>query len=330
MTQKMPILATRGSMLALWQANYVADLLRAKGLEPTLNIIKTTGDVVQDRFLHEIGGKGLFIKELEEAMKAGQADLAMHSLKDLPVNIPEGFVLPAILKRHSACDAIIFKKDLYKGLGLTSGETLTAQHIKALGPMRIATSSLRRQGLLEQLKSGIIIQPVRGNVDTRLRKLEEQNWSALILAEASLDRLSIKGVHAHRLDPSWFVPCAGQGALAIETIDNSYLLETLRQLNCSETFLHVSIERSVLRTLGGDCTMPFGCLVQEDGRQPGNLLGRAVVLDLEGASACAIHTMPRSEIQDGLEMSRALLAKLESAGVRDVLKRLKISHRLDL
>ena len=116
----------------------------------------------------------------------------------------------------------------------------------------------------------------------------------------------------------------------METIDNSFLLETLKQLNCPETFLHVSIERSVLRALGGDCTMPFGCLVQEDGRQAGNLMGRAVVLDLEGASACAIHTMPRSEIKDGLEMSRALLAKLETAGVRDVLRRLKISHRLDL
>lgn len=325
-TSKPLILATRGSALALWQSQFIADQLNQLGQPVELNIVKTTGDQVQDRFLHEIGGKGLFIKELEESLKAGTADLAMHSLKDMPVQIPKGFRLAAILKRHAVTDVIIFKSSLYEKLSVTPGATLGAKELKALGPMKIATSSLRRQALLEQLNSGIVVQPVRGNVDTRIRKLQEQDWHALILAEASLDRLGLSKLTAHRLDPMWFVPCAGQGAIAIETLDDSSALATIGALDCAKTRLQISIERTVLQALGGDCTMPFGCLVQPDARHDGYWLGRVVVLDMQGNSAMATHSMMEHLIGDGHTFATKLLDGLRSNGVNDILRRLGISR----
>ena len=320
------ILATRGSALALWQSNFIADQLKQLGVAVELSVVKTTGDQVQDRFLHEIGGKGLFIKELEEALKAGKADLAMHSLKDMPVQQPKGFALTAILKRHCVTDLIIFKPTLYQKFGLTPGATLGAKELKALGPMKIATSSLRRQALLEQLNSGISVQPVRGNVDTRLRKLEEQDWHALILAEASLDRLSLPKNTAHRLDPMWFVPCAGQGAIAVETLENMPARSEIAKLDCQDTRLQITIERAVLQALGGDCTMPFGCLVQPDPRHDGAWLGRVVVLDMQGNSATASHSMMGHMIGDGRSFAAKLLEGLRAKGVNDILRRLGISR----
>lgn len=327
MTSTKPlILATRGSALALWQSNFIADQLRKRGLKVELNVVKTTGDQVQDRFLHEIGGKGLFIKELEEALKAGKADLAMHSLKDMPVQQPKGFQLTAILKRHAVTDIIIFKPSLYQKFSLVPGTTLGAKELKALGPMKIATSSLRRQALLEQLNSGISIQPVRGNVDTRLKKLEEQDWHALILAEASLDRLNLPKQTAHRLDPTWFVPCAGQGAIAVETLQDMPEAAEIATLDCPETRLQISIERAVLQALGGDCTMPFGCLVQPDPRNEGYWLGRVTVLDMQGNSASTSHSMMGHMIGDGRRFTAKLLDGLRSNGVNDILRRLGIAR----
>lgn len=328
MTDDALVLATRGSALALWQANFIAEQLKSLGQPVALNVIKTTGDQVQDRFLHEIGGKGLFIKELEEALKAGHADLAMHSLKDMPVQLPKGFRLPAILKRHAVTDVIVFKSSLYQKLSLKQGAVLGAKELKALGPMKIATSSLRRQALLEQLGSGIKIQPVRGNVDTRLRKLEEQEWHALILAEASLDRLGINKDCVHRLDPAWFVPCAGQGAIAIETTDKSTHLQTLAKLDCADTRRQIMIERDVLHALGGDCTMPFGCLVQPDARHPGHWHGRVIVLDMQGGSAVASYSMPLDLVGDGRVFVTKLLEELKKNGVNDILRRLGISREI--
>lgn len=320
------VLATRGSALALWQANFIADQLRKLGQPVDLSIVKTTGDQVQDRFLHEIGGKGLFIKELEESLKAGQADLAMHSLKDMPVQTPKGFKLAAILKRHSVADVIIFKPSLYEKISISPGMVLGAKEMKALGPMNIATSSLRRQALLEQLESGIRVQPVRGNVDTRLRKLVEQDWHALILAEASLDRLGLPKQTAHRLDPLWFVPCAGQGAIAVETLDTCPKSDLIAKLDDAETRLQIEIERRVLHALGGDCTMPFGCLVQPDLRHEGHWFGRVVVLDMQGKSALASHTMKVEVIGDGRSFAAKLIDGLRENGVNEILRRLGINR----
>jgi hydroxymethylbilane synthase len=319
-------LATRGSKLALWQANYVAKLLQNLGSSVELVVLKTTGDAVQDRFLHEIGGKGLFIKELEESLLKKTSDLAMHSLKDLPVNTPADFALPAVLKRHSVYDVIVFKKEIYSRLNIPRGSVLNANHMKALGPMKIATSSLRRKCLLEQLDSGIEITNVRGNVDTRLKKLEQEDWQGLILAEASLDRLKITDHPYHKLDSNWFIPCAGQGALVIETLSQSPCNDFLKQLNCRDTSLCVLIERSILKALGGDCTMPFGCLVTEDQRDPQKLVAHAIVLDMSGGSASTVQSMSKERVGNGIPLVEAVLAGLEKNRVSNILKNINISY----
>ncbi len=323
-------LATRGSVLALWQSNFIASELKKNGLDTDLKIIKTTGDIVQDRFLSEIGGKGLFIKELEEAMKKDEADLAMHSLKDLPVEIPSGFSLSAIMKRHSVFDAIIFRKDLYSKLGLNSGKVLGREDIRSHGPLRIATSSLRRQALFAELKSGIKIEPIRGNVDTRIRKIDELGLDAIILAEASLIRLGLTSdLCYHRLDSQWFIPCAGQGALAIETPADSKYLSYIAKLDCAESRLAVTIERSVLKALGGDCTMPFGCLVETDPRNKELLKGSVIVMTADGQMVKSFKTMKRSELSlEGRELTAELVKDLKANGANKILEQLGISTRL--
>lgn len=322
------ILASRGSMLAMWQANFVAGQLRALGHQVEIKTWKTTGDIVQDRFLHEIGGKGLFIKELEEAMTSGQAHLAVHSLKDLPARLPNEFVLASVLKRHESSDVIIFRDQIYDGLGLTSDTVITREILRGLGPMTVATSSLRRRSLMAGACPEIKCIPIRGNVDTRLRKLNTEGWHAIILAEASLERLGITNVHAHRLDPSWFIPCAGQGALAIETLAHSPSAALVNALECKETRQAVNIERSVLARLGGDCTMPFGCLVTRDMARPGYLLGRAVVLSNEGASATALQSAPGGSPNVEKVLEELLIDELRKNGANERLANLGIKVRI--
>ncbi len=261
-------IASRGSLLALWQANYVAAELQKKGATTEIIVMKTTGDRIQDRFLHEIGGKGLFVKELEQALIDETADLAVHSLKDMPAQLKAPLILPAILRRHSPYDLLIMGPRLaerYQQAGglATPRLPLTPKVLNAFGSCTVATGSLRRQAMLARFAPEIKTAPIRGNVDTRLRKLDEGAWDAMILAEASLDRLDLKRDRiTARLDMDWFIPCASQGALAIETRDNSPSAGFVREaLNDFETELAVAIERQVLARLGGDCTMPFGCLV---------------------------------------------------------------------
>jgi hydroxymethylbilane synthase len=318
---------SRGSPLALWQAHFVKDLVGARGVTAEIKTWKTTGDIVQDRFLHEIGGKGLFIRELEDAMRRGEADFAVHSLKDLPARIPEGFSLTAVLKRHVSTDVMIFSRDFYRQAGLAAGQLIDEKTVKSLGPIRIATSSLRRAALLKGASDDVVTVPVRGNVDTRLKKLESEGWHAIILAEASLERLSIRDVHAHTIDPSWFVPCAGQGALAIETLAKSPVEEHIVPLQCATTRLAVDIERSVLARLGGDCTMPFGCHVAEDPRTPGNLLARAVLLANDGKSVRVVKSMPKASAEKG-ELEQVLIDSLRKNGANEILAMLGIGIRI--
>jgi hydroxymethylbilane synthase len=252
------IIATRGSTLALWQANYVTGLLKELGVDAEQNVIKTKGDKIQDRFLHEIGGKGLFIKELEVALMNEEADLAIHSLKDMPANIPEGFTLASVLKRHSPADLLIFRDDVAAKLNLPD-RPLTPEDLSGFGSITVGTASLRRQAVLEKVAPNLKPVGVRGNVDTRLAKLKAGDWDTLILAEASLDRLDIKNtVTSRQLDPKWFIPCAAQGALAIETATKSDFTGWLETMQCATTRKQVDIERQVLARLGGDCTMPVG------------------------------------------------------------------------
>lgn len=323
------VLASRGSTLALWQANYVADLLRKHGHSIDIKTWKTTGDIVQDRFLHEIGGKGLFIKELEEAMAQGAAHLAVHSLKDMPAKIPVGFSLAAVLKRHESADVVIFRSGVWKKLGLAPRSMLTADTLKSLGPLTLATSSLRRQAILKSDCPNITTVPIRGNVDTRLKKLEaEENWHGIILAEASLERLAITNVHAHRLDPTWFIPCAGQGALAIETKQGSDAERSAAKLECTETRLAVDVERAVLARLGGDCTMPFGCLVTKDPVTSDHLIARAIVLSNDGRSAKSLCRARKDSPGLAKILEDALINELRKNGANDVLQNLGIEVRI--
>ena len=321
-------LATRGSPLAMWQANFVAEQLRARGHTIEIKTFKTTGDSVKDRFLHEIGGKGLFIKELEEAMLAGEAHLAVHSLKDLPARIPSQFQLAAVLKRHESSDVIVFSETFGKRCGLNPNTLVSEGILRSLGPLTVATSSLRRQSLLAGSCPDIKTVPVRGNVNTRLHKLNTEGWQALILAEASLERLELTSLPSHRLDPNWFVPCAGQGALAIETLANSPAYEVVRQLECSETRQAVNIERSVLARLGGDCTMPFGCLITNDKRHTNHLLARAVVLDSDGNSAKSVKEINRDSKNIEFALEELIIDELRRNNANGILARLGIAVRI--
>ncbi|MBC7534048.1 MAG: hydroxymethylbilane synthase [Oligoflexus sp.] len=316
-------IVTRGSQLALWQANYVTDLLKMQNVESELNIVKTMGDRVQDRFLHEMGGKGLFVRELEEALKANTADLAVHSLKDLPAKLPEGFTLAAILKRHIPNDVIIFhpKKDFMKKL--SSNPTIGRAEFASLGKLTIATASLRRQSLLRGLKTGINMVAVRGNVDTRIRKLEESNWDALILAGASIERLGLTGLPHKLIDLEWFTPCAAQGALAIETTLTNEYRDVVSKLKDPRTYACATLERKVLEMLGGDCTMPFGAFFEYDEKRK-KTEARAVVLDYEGEEVRVELGFPDLPEKLNIEVTaQKILTALEAAGVAEIMKRLE-------
>jgi hydroxymethylbilane synthase len=320
--KKHVTLVTRGSALALWQADFVTKLLAERGVTAERLIVKTTADRVQDRFLHEMGGKGLFVKELEEALIEGRADLAVHSLKDMPAVVPAPFQLAAVLTRHASTDLLIFRADI--GRRLSPPAEISAKVMSSLGPLVVGTGSLRRQALLKRYAPDITTQGVRGNVDTRLRKLDEGQWDALILAEASLDRLSLKpGRIVSRLSSDWFIPCAAQGALAIEARAHDPFGDWLKTLGDQTTTLAVEIERGVLARLGGDCMLPFGCLVRHQGEM---LQGEAAIFSREGDAAQAHHTAPfKMHAETREEFVAALVAGLKAAGGAKVMTQLGLS-----
>ena len=238
------IIATRESRLALWQAEHVAQLLRGLGFDASLLGMTTRGDQILDRSLSKVGGKGLFVKELESALEQGQADIAVHSLKDVPMELPEGFALACVLKREDPRDALVSNR--YASL-------------QDLPPgAKVGTSSLRRHVLLRALRPDLKIEPLRGNLDTRLRKLDEGQYEAIILAAAGLLRLGAGARIRQYLEPGQMLPAAGQGALAIEVrADRADLLAALAPLADQETWLAVSAERAVSRAMGGSCSMPL-------------------------------------------------------------------------
>ena len=321
-----PVIASRGSKLALWQAEHVKSLFQSKlGLTSSILEIKTTGDRIQDRFLHEIGGKGVFIREIEEALLKGSADIGIHSLKDLPAKLPEGFSLPAILKRHSAHDVIVFSKTASARLSIPP-KFVTQQDLKLFGSLKIATGSLRRKALLMEASSTIDVLPLRGNVDTRLRKLEDEGYDAIILAEASLDRLSLKENYTARpIDPTWFVPSPSQGALALETLSDHRLATLVAPLNCQETAYLVGLERALLEALGADCTLPVGIHFQFELRDKGRvLMGRAVILSLTGKSSRGEICIPEEYLISPGHIVSEIMAKLKADGGETVMKELNL------
>ena len=244
--KKRWILGTRGSKLALRQTEIVIG--RLAGFYPdyqfATEIIKTTGDTIWDKPLHLIGGKGLFVKEIEEALLAGRIDMAVHSVKDMPVELPEGLTLGAVLERENPRDAFISIKH----------ERFT--DVRPGG--RIGTGSLRRKGQILHLNREIEVVPIRGNVDTRLRKLREHGLDAIILACAGVKRMGFEGNIRQIFPFEMMVPPSGQGAIGIETRDEAELLGLLRPLNHEHTMFEVSVERKLQALIGGGCSVPLG------------------------------------------------------------------------
>ena len=256
------LIATRESRLALWQAEHVRALLTQRfGLTVDLLGKTTRGDQILDRTLSNVGGKGLFVKELETALEEGRAQLAVHSLKDVPMDLPEGFELAAVLEREDPRDAFVSPK--FATLAeLPQGAT-------------VGTSSLRRVVQLLALRPDLDVQPLRGNLDTRLRKLDEGGYHAIVLAAAGLKRLGLAARIASMFEPEAMLPCAGQGALGIEVRTDAHALRAqLAQLTHRPTWLAVEAERAVSRALGGSCSMPLAAHAVWSGET----LGLSVVL----------------------------------------------------
>lgn len=237
-------IATRESRLALWQAEHVQSLLAAHGHEVSLVPMTTRGDQILDRTLSKVGGKGLFVKELELALQEGRADIAVHSLKDVPMQLGEEFALACVMQREDPRDAWV------------------SPHFASLAALPqgsvVGTSSLRRTVLLQALRPDLTIEPLRGNLDTRLRKLDEGQYAAIVLAAAGLKRLGLAGRIAQVFEPAQMLPAAGQGALGIETLRaRDDVQAALAPLAHQATWLAVAAEREVSRSMGGSCSMPL-------------------------------------------------------------------------
>lgn len=238
-------IGSRGSQLALWQAHHVAGLLRVQGHDVEIEIIKTTGDRLQEVTFAQVGSKGMFTKEIEEALADGRVDLAVHSLKDLPTELPEPFTLAATPVRVDPRDVLVSHK--YANLASLP-----------LGA-RVGTSSQRRRAQLKALRPDVDAVEFRGNVDTRLRKLGEGQVEAILLAAAGLDRLGRTDWVRERFSPEQFCPAAGQGALGIETRkDDVATIGAVSFLDHADTRFAVAVERAALAALGGGCQVPIG------------------------------------------------------------------------
>ncbi|MGA9670793.1 MAG: hydroxymethylbilane synthase [Terracidiphilus sp.] len=308
-------IGSRGSQLALWQANHIAGLLRGAGHEIEIEIIKTTGDRLQEVTFAQVGSKGMFTKEIEEALAEGRVDLAVHSLKDLPTELPEPFVLAATPPRVDPRDAFVSVKF----------ENLAALPIGA----RVGTSSQRRRAQLKALRPDVEAQEFRGNVDTRLRKLAEGQVDAILLASAGLDRLEKTEWVRERLEPKDFCPAAGQGSLGIETRkDDAATIAAIAFLDDAATRFAVTAERAALAALGGGCQVPIGIHCRpwlSEARESDASVGPygeifGVVANPEtGASVRIYHRAPRID-SDPAELGRLAARMLLEAGAGPLLE----------
>ena len=246
-------IATRESRLALWQAEHVKSLLEQQGHRVTLLGMTTRGDQILDRSLSKVGGKGLFVKELEVALEEGRADLAVHSLKDVPMDLPEGFALACVMAREDPRDAFVSPR---------------FANLDALPPGAVVgTSSLRRVALLRASRPDLRIEPLRGNLDTRLRKLDEGQFDAIVLAAAGLKRLGLQDRIRCVFEPHQMLPAAGQGALGIEIrADRQDVQQVLASLADPQTWQRVAAERAVSRAMGGSCSMPLAAYARLEGK----------------------------------------------------------------
>jgi hydroxymethylbilane synthase len=301
------VIATRESRLALWQAEHVkALLMRAGGVEVTLLPMTTRGDQILDRSLSKVGGKGLFVKELENALADGRADIAVHSLKDVPMDLPAGFALAAVLEREDARDAWVSNRHAALA-DLPQGAV-------------VGTSSLRRVVQLAALRPDLRLEPLRGNLDTRLRKLDDGGYDAIVLAAAGLVRLGLADRIRARFAPTEMLPCAGQGALAIETrADDAALIARLATLTDRRTRLAVTAERAVSRALGGSCSMPLAAHAS----WRGDVLELAAAVGHPAERTAPLlrahHAGPVAEEADAEALGRAAAQALVAAGATSYL-----------
>ena len=297
------VIATRESRLALWQAQHIAQRLAALHPQHTVELLgmSTRGDQIVDRPLSKIGGKGLFIKELEVAMREGRADLAVHSLKDVPMEMPDGFSLTAITARENPCDAFVSNR--YARL-----DTLPPGAV-------VGTSSLRREAILRAGYPQLKVEALRGNLDTRLRKLDEGRYDAIILAAAGLIRLGLEQRIASLLTPEQSLPAPGQGALGIEVLaSRPDAAAWVAPLNDAATMHCVRAERAFSRALGGSCQVPLGGYALLDKDQ---LWLRGFVATPDGAQT--IRGELRGAPTDDEAIGRALAQQLLGQGARSIL-----------
>ena len=301
------VIGSRGSRLALWQAEWVKGELGRHGYFADIEIIKTTGDRITDVPLAQVGTKGLFTKEIEEALLAGRVDLAVHSLKDLPTELPAGIRLAAVPRREDPRDVLVSR----------NGRRLA----ELLAGARVGTSSLRRSAQLRHSRPDLAVEPVRGNLDTRLRKLEEGQFAALLLAAAGLRRLGWEARITEYLEPEVMCPAIGQGALGIEArVDDAGTLEALARLEDPAARRETRAERALLAGLGGGCQVPFGgfARLQPDGR----LLLGGVVASPDG---CRVFRAS-GEGTDPEELGARLAKQLLHDGAAQVLEEVYGRH----
>lgn len=296
---------TRGSKLALAQTNWVISQIKKEypDLQIETRIIKTKGDKITDVPLAKVGGKGLFVKEIEEALLREEIDLAVHSLKDVPTELPEGLEIAIIPKRESPFDVLISKEN-------QSLETLSPQS-------RLGTSSLRRSAQIKAFRKDIEIKNLRGNLDTRLRKLEEGLYDAIVVAEAGLVRLGLKDIPRKRLDPKIVLPAIGQGALAIEVRKRDEdLKERLSFLHHEETALCVEAERAFLAALGGGCQVPLAAMAHLEGE---DLILEGLIADPAGEKI--LRDQIKGSFDQAKQLGEELARRLLAQGGQEILQK---------
>jgi hydroxymethylbilane synthase len=300
------IIGTRGSKLALWQAEWVRRALRERFPDTPveLSIIKTQGDKILDVPLAQVGGKGLFVKEIEEALQDGRVDLAVHSMKDMPVEIPAGLAVGAVPEREMPTDVFISRDG--RGLRETPSGGV------------IGTSSLRRSAQLRHLRRDLQVVPLRGNLDTRLRKLDSENLAAVVLAAAGVKRLGLAHRVSEHLPPEWMLPAVGQGALCIEIREHDPRIGPMAAaLNHPASRAAVSGERAFLRRLDGGCQVPvagYGRVAQ------GQFTLTGLVADLDGETV--IKHRLSGAVGDAERIGRELAEILLSRGAEEILQKL--------
>ncbi len=303
---KKLVIATRGSKLALWQSEHVkAELEKAHpGLEVELSVMMTKGDKILDVALAKIGGKGLFTKELEEAMLRGEAHIAVHSLKDVPMEFPEGLKLGVITKREDVRDAMLSEK--YATL-----ESLPQGAV-------VGTTSLRRRMQLLKLRPDFVIKNLRGNVNTRIRKLKEGEFDAIILASAGINRLGLNSevTYFTPISKEVMIPASGQAALGIEIIDNAEVERLVSVLNDEDAIIETRVERDFITVLQGGCQVPIGV----NAEIKGDSIHVKAILGLPDGSELIVEEMSASKA-DYAPVGKALAQKVLDKGAKALLER---------